>query len=137
MNKGDRGVVCPASSPGWGQIADKFFPDYLNGTIFNLSATVESNKVEAASTPTPPLDGRTSEDCLFLDVVVPQKIFDAKGSAGAPVMVWFHGDYTFGSKSGNNPAGLLHASQDDGSPGVIYVAFNYRVSVLVLLLIKT
>lgn len=25
LNKDDRGVVCPAPSLGWGQIADKFF----------------------------------------------------------------------------------------------------------------
>lgn len=125
MNTGSIGVICPQASPGWGAIADKFFPDYLNGTTFNLTATEAANKALAAKTPTPPADGRTTEDCLFLDVVVPQKVFDSK--KGAPVMVWLSGGYTFGDKSeysGANPAGLLKAGQDE----IIYVSFNFRVS---------
>lgn len=76
-----------------------------------------------------------SEDCLFLDVVVPKKVFDRRKSAcyeGAPVFVWLHGGaFIFGHKSdpndGGNPAGLIHESQYDGSDGIIFVAPNYRV----------
>jgi cholinesterase len=76
-------------------------------------------------------DPRTSEDCLFLDVMVPKKIFDSKGNGkGAAVLVWIYGGgYTGGSKGDSgNPAGLIHASQSSGSDGVIYVSMNYRVS---------
>ncbi len=70
-----------------------------------------------------------TEDCLFLDVSVPRKIFDAKGSSGgAPVLVWiFGGGYAFGAKNyWGNGAGLINRSED----GVIYVSINYRVGPL-------
>lgn len=88
------------------------------------------------------MDPRTTEDCLFLDVVVPQKIFDrAKQHTDhgqhksfvpkhklAPVLVWIYGGgYVGGEKSSNDPTGLIERSQVVGD-GVVYVALNYRVS---------
>ena len=76
-------------------------------------------------------DPRETEDCLFLDVAVPQKIFERRyQGAGAPVLVWIHGGgYVFGEKSGaGSPAGLLARSQTGSTHGVIFVALNYRVS---------
>lgn len=37
-------------------------------------------------------DGRITEDCLVLDVLVSKKIFDGRrdGSKGAPVLVYIH-----------------------------------------------
>ncbi|GME44628.1 putative carboxylesterase family protein [Neofusicoccum parvum] len=71
-------------------------------------------------------DPRESEDCLFLDVIVPQKIFDnaSQGNgSGAPVLVWIYGGgYTAGSKN-YDPSGLIQRSSD----GVIWVAMNYRL----------
>lgn len=67
-------------------------------------------------------------------MLVPQTIFEkarrGKYSSGAPVLVWIYGGgYTFGSKSSQSGAqGLLQRSQADGSDGIIYVSFNYRVS---------
>jgi carboxylesterase type B len=82
----------------------------------------------------PPADPREDEDCLFLDVLVPEKIFAKAGDtgcAGAPVMVWIYGGgFTFGEKTNSgNPAGLILRSQElNGTgDGVIYVAINYRV----------
>lgn len=78
----------------------------------------------------PQIDPRTTEDCLFLDVVVPKKIFDNAGSgSGAPVLVWIYGGgYTAGSKSGSgNPAGLIKRSTNHAATGVIYVSMNYRL----------
>jgi carboxylesterase type B len=71
-----------------------------------------------------------SEDCLFLDVVVPKGIFNSNKQH--PVLVWIYGGgYTAGSKSGSgNPAGLLERSQADNSSGVIYVAMNYRLGAM-------
>jgi carboxylesterase type B len=41
------------------------------------------------------------------------------------------GGFTIGTKSAtNNPSGLIKASQNDGSPGIIYVALNYRLGAL-------
>jgi carboxylesterase type B len=73
-----------------------------------------------------------SEDCLFLDVFVPEKIYDRANSSGygAPVLVWIYGGgYTLGNKY-NNPAGLLAASGNVSSGEVIYVAMNYRLGAL-------
>ncbi|OQU94968.1 hypothetical protein CLAIMM_01243 isoform 2 [Cladophialophora immunda] len=85
----------------------------------------------------PPQDPRTTEDCLFLDVVVPKSIFDKanngtlkKGQRGAPVMAWIYGGgYTIGDKaSGNDVHGLMKiASQMDG---LVFVAMNYRLGAL-------
>lgn len=89
------------------------------------------------------MDPRTSEDCLFLDVVVPKNIFDRaqqhtdRGKQHkpfipknklAPVLVWIYGGgYVGGEKSSNDPTGLIQRSQVVGD-GIVYVALNYRVS---------
>ena len=80
-----------------------------------------------------PVDPRTSEDCLFLDVIVPTGIFKRatphkRPGKGAPVLVWIHGGgYTAGEKASNNPSGLIKASQVTGNEGVIFVSINYRL----------
>lgn len=97
------------------------------------------------------MNGAT-EDCLFLDVMVPTSIYSArKGKGGkrvstikrtsaylsqAPVLVWIHGGgYAVGGKSENgNPAGLLARSQENGGKGVVYVSINYRLGILVRVL---
>jgi carboxylesterase type B len=83
------------------------------------------------SAPIPPMDPRTSEDCLFLDVFVPEDILASAGQGfGAPVLVWIYGGgYTGGNKY-NNPAGLLAASNSSSDGDVIYVAMNYRLGAL-------
>ncbi|KAL8825079.1 MAG: hypothetical protein Q9191_004629 [Dirinaria sp. TL-2023a] len=69
-----------------------------------------------------------SEDCLFLDVISPVKVFNnAKGGRRnlAPVLVSIHGGGFFqGSKNAHNEAGLLQR----GDNGFIFVAMNYRLS---------
>lgn len=86
------------------------------------------------SVPTP--STKADEDCLFLDVYVPQSSWD-KGRAGikdTPVVVWiFGGAYEFGAKSAFGPKIPLY--QGDGiiaaakhySTDVIFVAGNYRL----------
>lgn len=75
-----------------------------------------------------------SEDCLFLDVVVPKKAWDEKCNRTRPVIVWIHGGgYQIGAKWGtpaSNPVGLLDQSFIDGAEGAIWVGMNYRVSIL-------
>lgn len=85
------------------------------------------------------MDPRTSEDCLFLDVMVPKMIFDRAQSKRpvpkkvlAPVMVWIYGGgYTMGDKSAYDPSGLIQRSMEVGD-GMVYVAINYRVSLAIL-----
>ena len=79
------------------------------------------------------MDPRTSEDCLFLDVVVPTSIFKEaiprkQPGKGAPVLVWIYGGgYTAGEKAEYNPSGLIKASQVARKEGVIFVSLNYRL----------
>lgn len=41
------------------------------------------------------------------------------------------GGYTIGQKGGgNSPNGLIKASQNDGTPGIIFVALNYRLGAM-------
>ncbi|KUJ11171.1 alpha/beta-hydrolase [Mollisia scopiformis] len=74
-----------------------------------------------------------NEDCLFLDVVVPQYVYDNKASKSpSPVIVWFYGGgFTLGSKySAGNPTGLLDQSLDTESKGQVWVGFNYRLGAM-------
>jgi acetyl esterase/lipase len=64
-----------------------------------------------------------SEDCLFLDVVVPGKAL--RRQQKLPVVNWIHaGSYVAGSKDFFNP-GLAAVKQSQGN--LIAVAANYRV----------
>ncbi|KAL8689466.1 MAG: hypothetical protein Q9218_004871 [Villophora microphyllina] len=122
------------NGPAWSLIAAQFDPAYLAGKPFNASAAEAA--IVAASISPPSIDPRTTEDCLFLDVVVPEQVFSQASNStgspkGAPVLVWIYGGgYTAGEKTGGglyNPAGLIKASQVGGSDGVVYVALNYRL----------
>ena len=139
VDDGSVGRICPQANPAWELIAAQFDLAYLTGQPFNLTAA--EGALAGLSGKLPPPDPRTTEDCLFLDVVVPQTIFkkatngstdnDKKSNGGAPVLVWIYGGgYTAGEKTGfgtYNPSGLLRASQASGSDGVVYVALNYRL----------
>ncbi|KAH6603105.1 acetylcholinesterase precursor [Trichoderma cornu-damae] len=116
--------ICPQAYPDWINTSNQFVPRYLLGdkefdeSSFNFSI------------PTPEPDPRETEDCLFLDISVPKAIYDNAGKTnGAPVVVWIHGGgYTVGWKTAfSNPAGLIHASQNNGELGIIFVAINYRL----------
>lgn len=72
-----------------------------------------------------------TEDCLFLDVKVPDFVFrEPSGSSEKlPVLVWVYGGgYTGGYKTQYPPAGLLSQSHTGNGRGLVYVALNYRVS---------
>ncbi|KAF2089604.1 alpha/beta-hydrolase [Saccharata proteae CBS 121410] len=128
IQDGLTGRICPQSNAAWLTTANEFVPEYLatNGSLtsYNFSSTSSSNSSSTTHYST------ENEDCLFLDVLVPDKIFEKAGKGcGAPVMVWIYGGgYVEGSKTTNgDPAGLIHRSQDRGSEGIVYVALNYRL----------
>ncbi|KAI9806534.1 MAG: hypothetical protein M1833_003721 [Piccolia ochrophora] len=132
VQKGDVGRICPQARPAWGLIVPQVVQAILTG---NLSALPEAN---ASSTPSgdpssliPGPDPRETEDCLFLDVIVPKEAFDQKNKhkRKAPVLVWIYGGgYVFGDKNGNgDPAGLIERSRLGDKGPVIYVALNYRL----------
>ncbi|KAF5873332.1 putative lipase protein [Botrytis fragariae] len=83
----------------------------------------------------PPLhDASQSEDCLFLDVMVPTTIFEKTSKIetcddepSAPVLVWIDGGgFTCGYKHATNPAGLIENSVVLKEE-FVYVSINYRL----------
>lgn len=132
VQNGSIGRQCPQGYPIWSQdIQPDFLLSLLTNTTFNKSTDISSYPYVPY-----PVDPRTTEDCLFLDVAVPKKIFDraqqkdlvAKRSL-APVLVWiFGGGFTLGDKTSTDPAGLIERSEVVGD-GIVFVALNYRVSV--------
>ncbi|KAF2849261.1 carboxylesterase family protein-like protein [Plenodomus tracheiphilus IPT5] len=129
VNNGDVSRICPQASPAWGQAATQF----LGSILLGLPAPNTTYVVPGAnsSSPIPARDPRESEDCLFLDVFVPEDVLTKAGKGyGAPVLVWIYGGgYTNGNKN-QNPAGLIAASGNSSNGDIIYVAMNYRLGAL-------
>jgi len=131
VNDGSFGAICPQASPAWELIAAGFDLDYLTGKPYNLSAAEAD--LQSMTSSLPKQDPRTTEDCLFLDVVVPQSIFHGASNttnytSGAPVLVWIYGGgYTAGEKSAHSAAGLIEASHANSTEGIIFVSLNYRL----------
>lgn len=122
--------ICPQAGPAWGQAATQFLGSILLGSPIN-STQIYTPPGANSSSPIPARDPRESEDCLFLDVFVPEDVLSKAGQGfGAPVLVWIYGGgYTGGTKN-NNPAGLIAASGNASNGDVIYVAMNYRLGAL-------
>lgn len=80
FNDGSKAVTCFQVLPAWGSTTAAWL---VNGTAaFNISAGYQPPHL----TELPTADPQASEDCLFLDVMVPKGIFDNAGrSEGAPV----------------------------------------------------
>ncbi|KAJ5797300.1 uncharacterized protein N7503_006596 [Penicillium pulvis] len=128
IQNGSGARVCPQAKPIWSSdIMPEFLLSVLEGTPFNQSTNISSYPYEP-----PKSDSDVTEDCLFLDVIVPKKIFDRSHgnrsvSSLAPVMVWINGGgYTEGDKVWEDPSGLINRSTVVGD-GVVYVAINYRL----------
>ncbi|KAK6375899.1 hypothetical protein LTS17_007721 [Exophiala oligosperma] len=87
------------------------------------------------------MSSEETEDCLFLDVMVPTRIFDSQtrnrpssweasqaSCTGAPVLVWIDGGgFSAGYKHEQIPTGLIERSLSVDGNGMIFVAMNYRV----------
>lgn len=115
--------ICSQALPGWITTAQEFITggpitDYRNYTVKDI----------------PPVDPRTSEDCLFLNVLVSSAVYERRGNGtAAAVLVWIHGGgFTVGWKDefgdGQDFIALSAGNRDDG---VVYVAINYRLGLFV------
>jgi len=132
VDNGNVGRICPQGVPEWLQIGGPFLAAYVRGQPFNFTAANETTADETSTAAAPPQDPRTTEDCLFLDVIVPKPTFDSAGvndTSHSPVLVWIYGGgYCSGDKTSyGNGAGLVKAGQASNSSGVIVVLLNYRV----------
>lgn len=131
VDNGGIGRICPTALPAWLDIGVPFLGAYIDGRPFNFTAANETFAVKKTTT-VAPQDPRITEDCLFLDVMVPRKTFDSakvNNSTGSPILVWIYGGgYCSGDKTSiGDPAGLIEASRMSGSE-IIVVLLNYRVS---------
>ncbi|KAF2146985.1 uncharacterized protein K452DRAFT_219186 [Aplosporella prunicola CBS 121167] len=122
INNGQTTFICPQGIPYWSNIA------FARLAGRNVSLGNESDYKIADI---PPVDPRTNEDCLLLDITVPMSVFDGRrrNISGAPVLLWFHGGgFVLGNKGGwGNGAGLVGRSLENNQSGIIYVAANYRL----------
>lgn len=86
---------------------------------------------QSESLVTAPPGEAESEDCLFLDVVVPEQVWTERCNTSRPVVVWIHGGgFQIGAKWGTpmtNALGLLDRSFDDDGEGLIWIGLQYRV----------
>lgn len=121
--------ICSQALPGWVTTAQAFttggpITDYRNYTVKDI----------------PPVDPRTSEDCLFLNVLVSSAVYERRrNSTAAAVLVWIHGGgFTLGWKEefgdGQDFIALSAGNRDEG---VVYVAINYRLGLFVSLVPNT
>ena len=116
--------------PGWLAVFDQFLGPYLTGH----TDTFYQKYPSPASFPAPsvpPAGPSETEDCLFLDVMVPATVFQKQAfrSSDVPVLVWFYGGgFTLGYKTEWPPADLMKRSYGGNTEGLIFVAINYRVS---------
>jgi len=79
--------ICPQAGPAWSALATPFLTSLILGTQYN--GTVYVPPGANTSSPVPAADPRESEDCLFLDVFVPEDVLAKAGKGyGAPVLVW-------------------------------------------------
>lgn len=118
--------ICPQANGDWLGISVPF----MIQTIMALDPNNTGSAPVGGGPPPGGPDPRESEDCLLLDVVVPEAIAsrNATSQQAAPVLVWIHGGgFTSGSKSEVDPAGLIGQSTRDGGEGVIVVTINYRL----------
>jgi carboxylesterase type B len=79
VDDGSVGRICPQASPSWEGIAAEFLPEYLQGQPINITAGAG----DVIPTETDP---RITEDCLFLDVLVPEKVLSNAGKKKVPVL---------------------------------------------------
>jgi len=139
VNDGQMTTRCPQTHPFWlsdgAKIATGVPASELQPPTFNISQI-------------PPMNAEEAEDCLFLDVVVPRRIFSKMQgprirsdkesehpAKGAPVLVWIDGGgFSAGYKHEQPPAGLVTRSQSEDRDGFIYVAMNYRAGLFCKLL---
>ena len=89
VQTGAENRICPQATPSWIEdITPSFILQYLGQGKTNFTPS----DFPMASNSTPKDAPGTNEDCLFLDVMVPEKIFNSAGKGyGAPVLVWIYG----------------------------------------------
>ena len=133
IDDGSVARICPQAYPAGSTVNQIYNTYYSNTGRTDLEGFQNSTKSFDYPRNTPQ-DPRATEDCLFLDVMVPRKAFQRRilksdrVRKGAAVMVWIHGGgYCAGTKYDVPLGGLVSRSQQDNEDGVILIAMNYRL----------
>ncbi|KAK2053641.1 alpha/beta-hydrolase [Colletotrichum caudatum] len=115
QSSGPYRIECPQAQPGWF--------DYIGSDVGNQTEMPSFTEGDVY-----PARPGSSEDCLFLDVLVPEKVFNARMTATVPVLLFIHGGgYVQGSKTEyGSGVGLLSAAAQNRQD-LIYVSINYRL----------
>ncbi|KAI1328953.1 acetylcholinesterase [Xylariaceae sp. FL0255] len=125
INNGTVQSTCPQAYPAWEYAAI----DYLNGDEDLTNYTT----AELEDPSLVPGIVYYDEDCLHLDIQVPQDFYDnhstSDNSSLLPIVVWIHGGgFVQGDKSTDgNGTGLITRAKQLGSDGIMFVAINYRL----------
>ncbi|KAK1689004.1 carboxylesterase [Colletotrichum godetiae] len=137
VNLGQRASICLAAFPAWYGISSLYQSgqlslDEVNSTFAESQSVTPNSGSESIGRYLNAADTTVTEDCLVLDVVVPDRLWGKSRNhshSAAPVIVWLHGgSYVLGHKNfAAHPAGLIAKAQEDGSDGVIHVALHYRL----------
>ncbi|PVH68570.1 alpha/beta-hydrolase, partial [Cadophora sp. DSE1049] len=126
VNDGLDSRICPQATAGWLFTSAQWAPAYIaSGVLPNIT---DSAVPASGSTPTV-RDPRENEDCLFLDVFAPARVFDnLHNNQSVPVVVYLHGGgFTSGSKDDAVFNGLIQRTQTEHQRDIIFVAINYRL----------
>jgi acetylcholinesterase len=89
QNGGNFARQCPQAAPAWELTAAQFIPQYLASTAATTTTNSSTSNVRRASAADAEATAEMMEDCLFLDVFAPKKVFDCEGGDGAPVLGTF------------------------------------------------
>lgn len=91
VNTGTLNRICPQAGPAWSAQASRFLTSLAVGASTNTSTNYVPPGANSSSL-VPAADPREDEDCLFLDVFVPEDVLAKAGKGyGAPVLVWIYG----------------------------------------------
>lgn len=93
IQDGSQGAICPPSAPAWTGLQSAYAADwpYGNASLLNYQLGQAAVAAGVATAPDATFaalettllsDPRTSEDCLFLDVVTPKPLFDRANATG-------------------------------------------------------
>ena len=88
VNDADFGRICPQANPAWSALSTQYLLNSLLGVTSADTPIYIPPGANSTSNVTAPGPLET-EDCLFLDVFVPEKILERANSSGygAPVLV--------------------------------------------------
>ena len=86
------GHICYQSTPNWFASGPGVIPQLLGGKINSIYVNASEHAAPLSRAQVPLPIPHESENCLFLNVHVPEKsFFDKKNSDVAAVIVWIHG----------------------------------------------